>query len=233
MYQPVRGSCTIVLGVVSLMAFPLHAQVSYVIDDGFAETAVSISPGETAIWMTSFPVAPGGEVIDRLSAMFGRPGGPSALNGLVASILLFQDANGGSPRDAVLLRRVEAAITGANTTALLDTAIPPTPVTGHLVAGVLFTNSSSVVKGIAPLDRTTPTLSDRSYFGFSTGAMDPSDLSSLPASDFASIESFGLAGNWVLRASGTPIPCPSVLLAAAMCPHVASRRRSGTRRTDR
>ena len=72
-------------------------------DDGDpAELVISIDPGESMVWMNTFPVDPGGAYIDAIRVAYGRVGSPSALNGLPVTILLYEDTNGGSPQDAVL-----------------------------------------------------------------------------------------------------------------------------------
>jgi hypothetical protein len=50
------------------------AGIEYAIDDGAAERAIGIDSGEDMIWFNVFPVQPGGEVIESISAAFGRPG---------------------------------------------------------------------------------------------------------------------------------------------------------------
>ena len=78
------------------------ADVNYVLDDGTAERALGIDPGEDVIWFNTFPVQAGGEVIDSISASYGRPGLIGALNGFPITILLYEDADGGDPFNAVL-----------------------------------------------------------------------------------------------------------------------------------
>ena len=202
------------------------AQVDYAIDDGFAELAIAITGGESAIWMTTFPVQPGAEMIDRIDVMFGRPNGSSPLNGRPVSILLYEDVDGGSPVNAVLRQTFDTVIANANSTVINQYALVPTAITGHLVAAVLFENASPLTLGIAPLDRTAPTLANRSYFGFSPGDLDAANLASLPPGTFGPIESFGSSGNWVLRAHGTPIPEPAgaTLLTGLLSLAIAGRR---------
>src|SRR3954466_15883285 len=73
------------------------ADVTYSIDDGSAERALGIDPGEDVIWFDTFPVQGGGEVINSISASYGRPGLSGALNGFPISILLYEDTDGGDP----------------------------------------------------------------------------------------------------------------------------------------
>ena len=80
------------------------ADVSYSYDDGSAERAIGIDPGEDSLWFNRFAVAPGGEVINSIAAAFGRPGIAVALNGLPIKVLLYEDIDGGSPWNATLVR---------------------------------------------------------------------------------------------------------------------------------
>src|SRR5262245_5725142 len=73
------------------------ADVNYSIDDGTAERAIGIDPGEDTLWFNTFPVQPGGEVIDSISVAYGRPNLGQALNGLNVLVLLYEDADGGDP----------------------------------------------------------------------------------------------------------------------------------------
>src|SRR5262245_4221236 len=79
-----------------------NADVVYVLDDGSSELAIGIDPNEDQIWFNRFDVQAGGDVITSISVAYGRPGGPSALDGLPVTIVLYEDTNGGSPLDAVL-----------------------------------------------------------------------------------------------------------------------------------
>src|SRR5262245_60662713 len=178
------------------------ADTNYTIADGAAELSVSIDPGESMVWMNTFPVDPGGSYVDAIRVAYGRVGGPSALNGLPIRILLFEDANGGSPQDAVLRWSLSTTIANANTNVLNVYRVPELRIAGTLVAAALFGNASGEAKGIAALDRTLPVFADRSYVGFFAGPIDPGDLAAIPAEQFGTIEGFGTAGNFRVEAHG-------------------------------
>src|SRR5690242_15888385 len=89
------------------------ATVDYAIDDGTAERAIGIDPGEDTLWFNTFPVQSGGEVIDSISVAYGRPNLGQALNGLNVLVLLYEDQDGGDPFNAVLKTSVNAVIANA------------------------------------------------------------------------------------------------------------------------
>jgi hypothetical protein len=192
-------------GAASPAPAPVSAAGDYVIDDGTAERAISIDSGEDALWFNTFPVQSGGEVIHSISVAFGRPGVAQALDGLPIQILLYEAPAGAPPTSAVLRQSVAATIANANTNALNLYPIPATEVHGALVAAVLFHNTSGASAQISALDQSDPTLSSRSYYAFGVG-LDGATLSGFAPGQFGTIESLGQAGNWVLRANGTPLP---------------------------
>jgi hypothetical protein len=176
--------------------------VEYAIDDGSAERSVSIDTGEDTIWLNTFPVQAGGEVIQSISVSFGRPGLSQSLDGLPIKILLYEQADGTSLQAAVLKQSVDATTANANSLAMNSYPIPPTTIHGTLIAAVLFRNNTGASKAISSLDTDTPTLANRSFYGFAS-AINEADLSTIPSAQFGSIESLGQTGNWVLRANST------------------------------
>jgi hypothetical protein len=178
-----------------------RADAEYAIADGVAELTISIDPGESMVWMNTFPVDPGGAYIDAIRVAYGRVGGSSTLNGLPVRILLYEDANGGAPQDAVLKWSFTTTIANANTNVLNVYRVPELLIVGNLVAAALFQNQTAVAKGIGALDHSPPSFADRSYVGFSA-SIDPADLAAIPAAQFGTIESFGSVGNFRVEAHG-------------------------------
>jgi hypothetical protein len=192
------------------------ADVNYVIDDGSAERALGIDPGEDVIWFNTFPVQPGGEVIDSISASYGRPGLAGTLNGFPITILVYEDADGGDPFNAVLKTSTTSTIANANTNTLNLYSLNPTEVHGTLLAAVLFRNTTTVSKFITPSDETAPTLAGRSFFGFTVDDLNQNDLSTIPLANRGTSEGVGFPGNWLVRAHGVPVPEPTTA-SSAMC----------------
>ena len=197
-------------------AAPAGAGVTYSIDDGTSELGLGIDPGEDSLSFNRFLVQPGGEVITSISAAFGRPGGASTLNGLAIRVLLYEDVDGGAPWNAVLLRSVDAVVANGNTNTLNVYEIEPTEVHGTLLAAVLFRNRTGVNKFIAAVDRTVPHVSDASFYAYTIGDMNESDLTTVPAGQFGTLEGLGFPGNYLLRANGVPIPEPGLASPLAL-----------------
>ncbi|MBC8107835.1 MAG: hypothetical protein H7Z14_14700 [Anaerolineae bacterium] len=201
------------------------ADVSYAIDDGSAERAIGIDPGEDTLWFNTFPVQPGGEVVDSISVAFGRPGITQQLNGLNILVLLYEDADGGDPWNALLKTSVNGITANANTNTLNVYNITPTEMHGTMLAAVIFRNTTAVNRFISSSDETAPNLPNRSFFAFTIDDMNQNDLSSIPAGQRGPLESL-VAGNWLVRAHGTPVPEPGCALAAiALVLPCACRRR--------
>jgi len=197
----------------------------YSITDGAAEIAVGVDPQESMVWMNTFPVAAGSEYINSIRVAYGRVGGPSALNGLPVTILLYEDQDGGSPQDAVLKLSLNGVIANANTNTLNAYAIPPTLIQGTLVAAVLFENTTTVGKFLSALDTTAPSIANRSFLGFAA-ELDPGDLVSIPPEQWGTMESFGTTGNFRIEAFGiaTPEPATACLITLAGVAMARSRR---------
>lgn len=204
------------------------ADVTYAHDDGTSEQAIGIDPGEDSLWLNRFGVQSGGELVTSISVAYGRPGSTSPLNGLPVTILLYEDADGGAPWNAVLKQSVAATVANGNTNTLNTYAIPPTEVHGTLLAAFVFRNTTTTNRFIGALDRTLPHVSDASFYGYTIDDMNVNDLSSIPESQRGTIESINFAGNWLIRATGQPIPEPSCGAALALSFSALARRRCGS-----
>ena len=190
------------------------ADVNYVLDDGTAERALGIDPGEDVIWFNTFPVQAGGEVIDSISASYGRPGLTGALNGFPIMILLYEDADGGDPFNAVLKTSLTTTIANGNSNTLNLYNLNPTEVHGTLLAAVLFRNTTTVSKFITPSDETAPAFAGRSFFGFTVDDLNQNDLTTIPLTNRGTPEGIGFPGNWLVRAHGVPVPEPTFSIGA-------------------
>lgn len=180
---------------------PAAAQVGYSISDGAADLTLSIDRSESIVFLNTFPVDPNGEYIDQILVAYGRVGGPSLLNGKAVKILLYEDANGGSPQDATLLWSFDTAIANGNTDILNAYTVPRVRVGNTLVVGFYFRNTTFSSIFIGALDTSEPTLLERSWSGYAA-SIDPANLSAIPAAQWGAQESFGFPGNFRIEARG-------------------------------
>lgn len=195
-----------------------YGQITYQLDDGTVEDGVGV--GGTVpydiIWLNQFPVLPGGERITSIQATFGSPPDPRNYNAIPISILLYQDANGGSTTDAVLLTSINSTITNSGGLIFNSYDIPDTNVTGNILIGVLARDLPGGNSFVASIDTTDPDVPARSFLGITIGApLNQNDLSSIGA-NYNAIENFGISGNWAVRATGVPIPEPGSLSLLAI-----------------
>ena len=187
----------------------------YSIDDGTAEDSIGLTAGGTFVSCNSFPVTGGNNVITSISIAWGTPAFPDpTLNGLAYTAVLWSDPNGdGSPTDAVVLAQAPGVISAAGTDTFITTAIPPTMVTtANFFVGFLITHTAGQFP--AAFDESAP-IPNRSWIALTSNINDLSGA--------APIESFGLVGNWLIRAdgntggptpTGTPSPTPTATCTA-------------------
>ena len=168
--------------------------LTYVIDDGMAEDSIGLTAGGTFVSCNEFPVTGGNNMITSISIAWGTPAFPDpTLNGLAYTAVLWSDPNGdGSPTDAVVLAMAPGVISMEGTNTFLTTVIPPTLVTTpNFFVGFLITHVAGQFP--AAFDETAP-LPNRSWIALTSSINDLSGA--------APIESFGLVGNWLIRAEG-------------------------------
>ncbi|HMJ04868.1 MAG TPA: PEP-CTERM sorting domain-containing protein [Chthoniobacterales bacterium] len=185
---------------------------SYILDDGTAENSVGLNGGGGAdiIVLNSFAVTGGFNVINSISIAFGSPGGTGAnMNGVAFTAILWNDPNGdGSPTDATVLTTAPGVVSGFSTNAFVTVSLTPTAVlTPNFFVGFLITQPDPAFP--AAFDQTAPTFANRSFVtGGTTGDINDLNNNDLPV---AAIESFGLVGNWLIRANAIPEPSTYML----------------------
>jgi PEP-CTERM motif len=185
---------------------------AYQIDDGTAENAVGLNGGGAAdlIALNSFTLALPFNVINSISISFGSPGATGAnLNGTTFTAVLWSDPNGdGLPGDAVVLTTANGVVSGFGTNAFVTVSLTPTVVlTSNFFVGFIITQPDPAFP--AGFDQTAPTFSNRSFVaGGTTGDINDLNNNDLPV---AAIESFGLVGNWMIRANAIPEPSTYML----------------------
>ena len=198
---------------------------TYSIDDGTAEDSIGLTAGGTFVSCNSFPVTGGNNVITSISIAWGTPLFPDpTLNGLPYTAVLWSDPNGdGSPTDAVVLAMAPGVISSAGTDTFITTAIPPTMVTtANFFVGFLVTHTAGQFP--AAFDESAP-IPNRSWIDLTSNIND--------LSGSAPIESFGLVGNWLIRADGntggpTPTGTPSPTPTATINPCATYNTSTGT-----
>src|SRR6476620_2945073 len=198
---------------------------TYMIDDGTAEDSIGLTSGGSFVACNSFPISGGNNVITSISIAWGTPAFPDpTLNGLAYTAVLWSDPNGdGSPTDAVVLAQAPGIISSAGTDTFITTTIPPTMVTtANFFVGFLITHTAGQFP--AAFDETAP-IPNRSVIDLTSNINDLSGA--------APIESFGLVGNWLIRADGntggpTPTGTPSPTPTATCTPSYTTTTSTGT-----
>ncbi len=174
---------------------------TYSLDDGSHENGIGLSGGGDIIWLNQFNVLPGGETIWWVSLAWG-----SVPNGVLTTVLLYDDPNNdGDPVDAVLL--TTTAVNTANTNTDFFTVVPVAPTfvgnpgdsffVGAFVSHPLDTFPASI-------DQTLPSQLRSWVAGGDAGTGDINNLSNNEL--LGLIDSFGLPGNWLIRAVASDDP---------------------------
>lgn len=194
---------------------------TYTLDDGTAEDSIGLqAAGASFICLNSFAVTPGNNTIISISIAWGTPAFADAtLNGLTYTAVLWSDPNGdGNPLDAVVLATAPGVIAGSSTNTFNLSPITPTTVlTTNFFVGFVITQATAT-QFPAAFDQTAPTFANRSFVVIGNN---PNNLAGA-----ATIESFGLVGNWMIRANAIPEPSTYALIGLGLVGMVFLRRRS-------
>jgi hypothetical protein len=216
---------------------PAAPAAAYQVDDGSAEDAFGFTrdpgdpPTHDVIYLNRFAVRPGLDVIDSVQIAFGGPGGPAGYNGRPIQVLLYEDPNGGSTTDAVLLRSVAGVTAGANTSAFVSYPLPPTRVHNFLLVGFLARDQPLGDSFLGAQDFTLPSQPNASFVGATVNSpLDPAALGTIAGSGlYGPIESFpNQQSNFLIRADAVPEPSSPALLLAAAPALLARRRRASS-----
>jgi hypothetical protein len=183
----------------------------YLWDDGSAEDSVGFGNGEEnfeALWFNQFNVVAGAESIASLEIAWGDPANPtpaSQLNGLPVQLAIWSDPNNdGDPSDAFLLGSISGVIQDANTDTFVTYTFPtPVNIGGagtSFFVGDMTPAFSPEELFMQALDN-TQTHVHSWVAAMSDGS--PVDFFDIGNNDFrGTIDSFGLPGNWLIRANG-------------------------------
>ena len=128
---------------------------------------------------------------------WGTPSFPDpTLDGLNYTVCIWSDPNGdGNPNDAQLLTTASGVVSRQGTDTFITTNISATITTTKFFVGFLVTQFAGQFP--ASFDQDNP-LSNRSYIaGGASGNINDLTMNDLPV---APIESYGLIGNWLIRA---------------------------------
>ena len=208
--------CLLLLFSISILPSAVHAATIYSVDDGTAETSVGHGNFGDFMWGNYFTVVPGGNIVTELEIAFSSSG---VSVGTAFEALVYEDLDDdGDPTTGLsLLTRLNStvqnpqSVPGAMTFETHD--IPDTVVSGGFFIAVFMAGTNNPYP--APFDQT----SDAGVGWFAendtTGALDTNDpfgtatLSGQPAS-------FGLPGNFLVRAMAIPEPGSALLIGAGL-----------------
>jgi hypothetical protein len=196
---------------------PHAPDFTYSIDDGTAENSICLTSGGNLLCLNEFTVTGGNNIINSIAIAWGTPAFPDpTLNGLAYTAYLWNDPNGdGSPTDATVLASAAGVVSNAGTDTFNISLITPTTVTtGNFFVGFVINHLPGQFP--AAFDQTNP-LPNRSWISLGGN---PNNMS-----DAATIESFGLVGNWMVRADAVPEPATAALLACGLGALLVSLRR--------
>ena len=216
--------------VVGILVSHAGATVFYAHDDGSAEDVISGGEGDGPAalwWVQGFTTQSGGEVISSLNIMFGRRDEGfqqtiGAVNGEPVKVLLYEDPTDDlDPSDAVLLISVNGTVRNANTDTFVSFPIEPTRVRDDFFVGAVMDVTGSNDLGLlgggfpAALDQ-NPRSARASWVAENTvpgERIDPRDVANTSTLGPVLIDDVGFLGNWMIRATGKPIPPPIPLQA--------------------
>ncbi len=197
----------------------------YMLDDGTSENSIGLTAGGEIVCLNEFAVIPGSETITSINIAWGTPTFPDpSLNGLPYTVAVWSDPNGdGSPTDAVLLTTASGVVADEGTDTFIDVAITPTTITTqNFFVGFGIDHVAGQFPSAFDEDNPLP---NRSWIAGSNtqGGADLEDLNNndIPV---ATIESFGLFGNWMIRAdAGAQVsPTPTATATATGTPSSCS-----------
>ena len=217
----------LVAAMVAALATGAFAQ--YVIDDGSGETGVGA--GDVFLgWSNSFTSVAGSEVITSIDVSFGHPTGAQVdMTGRTVNVFLMRDTNLDGVPD----------LTGgvlASTSGTIASYFHPTGLFQNFNIADTFVAAGSGFAALVTIDsdanafpmrqdQTDPDISSRSWVAFNATAINANNLAAIPVGQRGFIESFGLPGNWMIRANGAPVPEPASMIALGLGAAALLRRR--------
>ncbi len=182
----------------------IEAQV-LTLDDGGPETAVGddLRSG-VFLWLNRFTPPPGDYPLKVTDVQVQFPATPSLLNQNI-DVYVWEDTDldGNPGTGAVLLGSASGTITAADNSTFVVLPITTTQATtvGDILVGVINRDGPAPPNHEFPANLDQTATQGRSWGG-TWNLPGPTDPPILPApQDWGTIDSFGLAGNWMVRAS--------------------------------
>jgi hypothetical protein len=171
---------------------PAH---TYQHDDGDHEDSIGLPDIGGVIWMNHFVVAPNASMLRKIYVAYGQ-----VANGTVVAVMVWSDPNqDGDPTDAQVLVCADAWVANADLDLFNVVNIPPTyigPAGTHFFVGVLTYYDA----GERPCSLDTNASAGQSWIcGSTSGSIDPNNMGAAELPPTV-IDSFGPAGNWLIRA---------------------------------
>jgi len=170
---------------------------TYQLDDGVGEDSIGLTAGGYVVWMNHFTVAPNAGKITAVNIAWGM-----VPDGTPATVYVWSDPNqDGNPTDGQVLAQADTAVVNSDTDTFNLVDIPDVTVGGdgtHFFVGVII----GTVAGEYPARIDMTASQGQSWVaGDSVNPPDPNNLGAceLPP---GVIDSYGLPGNWMVRAEG-------------------------------
>lgn len=189
--------------------------VNYIVDDGTAENAVGVNNGAVAnqfLWFQRFQVDPSDLPlrVDQVQVFWSNLGASPPVVGNAFSIHIYSDADNNPANGSthVISQTVNIGVVVSAFDVHNITAAPAIPSGVNLLVGIVdrwITAGVSPAQFPAAIDQSPPS-NVRSWAGGDlTGTMANPPV--MPTNAFfGTIDSFGLAGNWLVRATATVVP---------------------------
>lgn len=192
--------------------------VSLVLDDGSTEGSLGVSAAAAAkqfLWFNQFQ-SPGPMVLQEIQVLF--PSGPNMTVGAAVDLVVYHDSDGDPTNGADLLLTMAETIQAVDgaTLSVYPLAAPlPLAAGGDILIGVV---PRFIVSGVtsptSPAALDTTSSSGRSWVAVWTG--DPPNPAILPPDGSLDLVDVFLAGNWIIRGFGDPVPIVEIPTLGSM-----------------
>jgi hypothetical protein len=183
----------------ALPATPLGASVNLTLDDGIAEDAIGLTAGGQFIWLNRFTPAPTDFPFTLTEIQLQTTSVSNCAATDTIDFYVWSDADGNPANGATFM----GSLTGQQVGTLDQFNSYPTniDVTGSGDVLIAVVNRTCTAAGAFPAAIDTTASQVRSWVGLYNGT--PGNPPTLPADNtFATIDSLGFAGNWLIRGIG-------------------------------